>query len=99
VSFGSPRARTYAGLGAVYATEVDLDFESNGIERSFSGSGSGFQALIGARYSLGERAFVDAGFRYLLISNVDLDAEENATGRIKADYEPLAVTVSFGWKF
>lgn len=97
--FGSPRARTYAGLGAVYATEVDLDFESNGIERSFSGSGSGFQALIGARYSLGEHAFVDAGFRYLLISNVDLDAEENATGRIKADYEPLAVTVSFGWKF
>jgi len=40
--FGSPRARTYAGLGAVYATEVDVDFESNGVERSYSGSGSGF---------------------------------------------------------
>jgi len=97
--FGSPRARTYAGLGAVYATEVDVDFESNGVERSFSGSGTGFQALLGARYSWGERAFIDAGIRYLLVSNVDLDGEEGAVGQIKADYEPLAATVSFGWRF
>lgn len=97
--FGSPRARTYAGLGAVYATEIDLDFESGGVERSFSGSGAGVQALLGARYSLGERAFIDAGLRYLLVSGVDLDGEEGAVGRVKADYEPLALTVSFGWRF
>ena len=97
--FGSPRARTYAGLGAVYATEVDVDFESNGVERSFSGSGSGVQALLGARYSFGERAFVDTGVRYLLISNVKLKGEDGAVGQIKADYEPLAVTISFGWRF
>lgn len=97
--FGSPRTRTYAGLGAVYATEVDVDFESGGVERSFSGSGAGVQALIGARYSFRERAFVDAGIRYLLVSNVELDGEEGAAGRIKADYEPLALTVSFGWRF
>jgi opacity protein-like surface antigen len=97
--FGSPRARTYAGLGAVYATEIDVDFESGGIERSFSGSGTGVQALIGARYALGERAFIDTGIRYLVVSNADLDGEEGAVGRIKADYEPLAVTVSFGWRF
>ena len=71
--FGSPRARTYAGLGAVYATEVDVDFESGGIERSFSGSGGGLQALLGVRYAFGKRAFIDAGVRYLLISNVKLD--------------------------
>lgn len=97
--FGSPRTKTYAGLGAVYATEVDLDFESGGVERSFSGSGTGIQALLGARYAFGERAFVDTGIRYLLVSNVDLDGEEGAVGRIKADYEPLALTVSFGWRF
>jgi opacity protein-like surface antigen len=97
--FGSPRTRTYAGLGAVYATEVDIDFESNGVERSFSGSGSGVQALLGARYSLGERAFVDTGIRYLLISNVEMNGEEGAVGQIKADYEPLAITISFGWRF
>lgn len=97
--FGSERSRTYAGLGAVYATEIDVDFESGGVERSFSGSGTGLQALLGARYSFGERAFVDAGVRYLLISNADLDGEDGAVGRVKADYEPLAITVSFGWRF
>jgi outer membrane protein W len=97
--FGSSKARTYAGLGAVYATEVDVDFESGGVERSFSGSGAGVQALLGARYSFGERAFVDAGVRYLLVSGVEMDGEEGAVGTVKADYEPLAVTVSFGWKF
>jgi hypothetical protein len=31
---------------------------------------------------------------------VELDGEEGgAVGQIKADYEPLAVTVSFGWRF
>jgi outer membrane protein W len=97
--FGSPKARTYAGLGAVYATEVDVDFESGGVERGFSGSGAGVQALLGARYSFGERAFVDAGVRYLLVSGVEMDGEEGAVGTVKADYEPLAATVSFGWKF
>jgi opacity protein-like surface antigen len=96
---GSPRVRTYAGLGAVYGTEVDVDFESGGVERSFSGSGTGFQALLGARYSIGERAFVDAGLRYLVVSGVELDGEEGAVGKVKADYEPLAFTVSFGWRF
>jgi Outer membrane protein beta-barrel domain len=97
--WGSPRARTYAGLGAVYATEVDVDFASGGVERSFSGSGPGVQALLGARYSFGERAFLDAGLRYLLVSSVNLHGEEGAVGRIKADYAPLAVTLSFGWRF
>lgn len=97
--FGSPRVKTYAGLGAVYATEIDLDFESGGAETSFSGSGVGAQVLIGARYSLGKRTFVDAGVRYLLVSTAELDGEEGGVGRIVADYEPLAVTVAFGWRF
>ena len=97
--FGSPRARTYVGVGAVYLTEVDVDFERAGTEQSFSGSGTGVQALLGARYSLGERAFIDAGVRYLLASSQTLDGEGGAVGKVKADYEPLAVTVSFGWRF
>jgi outer membrane protein W len=78
---------------------VDVDFERSGGEQGFSGSGTGLQALLGARYLLGERAFVDAGVRYLLASGQELDGEEGAVGRVKADYEPLAVTVSFGWRF
>lgn len=96
---GSTRTQTYAGVGAVYVTEVDLDFEQGGVEQSYSGSGSGVQLLLGARYLIGERIFVDAGIRYLLASNQDLDGEESAEGQIKADYEPLALTLSFGWRF
>lgn len=79
------------------ATQRDESGKQHHTDRP--GSGAGLQALLGARYSLGERAFIDAGVRYLLVSNVDLDAEEGAVGRVEADYEPLAVTVSFGWRF
>jgi opacity protein-like surface antigen len=97
--FGSPKVRTYLGLGAVYLTEVDVDFEADDVESSFSGSDSGVQLLLGARYQLGERAFLDAGLRYLLASGVELEGEEGAPGTVRADYEPLALTVSFGWRF
>jgi opacity protein-like surface antigen len=97
--FGTPRARTYVGLGAVRLTEVDVDFETAAGERSFSGSGSGFQALFGARYQLGERWFLDAGVRWLRASSLDLDGEGSSAGRITTDYAPWAVTVGVGWRF
>jgi opacity protein-like surface antigen len=97
--FGSSRARSYVGAGIAYLTEVDVDFESAGRESSFSGSDTGFQLMAGVRYDLGSRAFVDLSLRYLMASSVELDAEENATGRITADYEPLSLMVGFGWRF
>jgi hypothetical protein len=39
--FGALRVRSYLGLGAVCATEIDVHFENDDIEGSFSGSGSG----------------------------------------------------------
>lgn len=97
--FGSPRARSYFGAGLVRLTEVDIDFETAAGERSYSGSGSGFQLLAGARYDLGERWYLDAGLRWLKASSLDLDAEAGAVGRLRADYEPWAVTVGVGWRF
>jgi hypothetical protein len=41
-----------------------------------------------------KRTFVGTGIRYLVLSNFDLDGEEGALDRIKADYKPLALTVS-----
>lgn len=96
---GSDRARSYIGLGAVYLTEVDFDFEQGANEQSFSGSKGAMQALLGVRYALGARAFIDVGLRYLVASSLELDAEAPASGRIRADYEPFAVTAAFGWKF
>lgn len=97
--FGTPRGKAYLGLGVVRLTEVDVDFETTAGERSFSGSGSGFQVLVGARYDLGERWFLDAGLRWLRASSLDLDGEGSNAGRITADYAPWAVTVGLGWRF
>lgn len=96
---GSPRARTYVGAGLVYLTEVDIDFERNGAERSFSGSGAGVQFLAGARYDIGERWFVDAGLRYLAASSLELEEESGGAGRIEADYAPWAATIGVGLRF
>jgi outer membrane protein len=97
---GSPRTRTYAGLGLVYLTENDIDFEAPGQgERSFSGSGSGVQFLFGARYDLGERWFVDAGLRYLLAGTVEMDGEGGTPGRVDARFRPWGLTAAVGWRF
>lgn len=97
--FESNRARTYVGAGLVYLTEVDVDFEGAGGELSYSGSDTAAQLLLGVRYTLAERAFLDVGLRYLLASDVELDGEAGAPGRLVADYEPLGVTVGIGWRF
>lgn len=97
--FGSPRVRTYVGAGLVRLTEVDIDFESAGRELGFSNSDNGVQLLFGARYRWGERAFVDAGVRWLKVSSLTLEGEDGAIGSIRADYEPWAVTLGVGWMF
>ncbi|MCE3002323.1 MAG: outer membrane beta-barrel protein [Xanthomonadaceae bacterium] len=97
--FGSPRTTTYIGAGLVRLTEIDLDVDTPAGERSYSGSGNGFQVLFGARYDLGERWYLDAGLRWLRASSVELDGEDGAPGRIEADYEPWALTVGIGWRF
>lgn len=98
--FGSPRVRTYTGLGLVYLTEVDIDFEARGQpESSFSTSNTGAQMLIGARYALGDRWFVDAGLRYLIGSEAEMDSESGVPGRIDARFEPGGLAVAAGWRF
>lgn len=96
--FGSDSARSYVGLGLAWLTEVDADFAQPSGEVSYSGDGFGVQLLAGVRYDIGERAFLDAGARYLVASGIELDAE-NGLGRFEADYEPWAVTLAIGWKF
>lgn len=97
--FGSPRTSTYVGAGLVRLTEVDIDFDTAAGERSYSGSGNGFQVLFGARYALGERWHLDAGLRWLRASALELDGEDGAVGRIETDYEPWAATLGVGWRF
>jgi outer membrane protein W len=97
--FGSPKARTYVGIGFARLTEVDIDFETGGTETSFSGSENAVQFLFGARYDLGESSYIDAGLRYLTASDIELEGEDRTAGTIRADYQPWAVTLSWGWRF
>jgi opacity protein-like surface antigen len=97
--FGSPKVRSFAGLGAVWLTEVDIDFESAGVETSYSGDGFGVQAIFGARYELGERWFLESSLRYLAAGGVDLRDEANPVRRLDADYDPWSVMVAIGWRF
>ena len=97
---GSPKVRTYAGLGLVYLTETDIDFKASGQnEQSFSGSGAGVQLLLGARYDLGERWFIDTGLRYLASSKIDMDGERGNPGQIDARFRPWSLTAGIGWRF
>jgi hypothetical protein len=97
---GSPKVRTYAGLGLVYLTETDIDFKVSGQdEQSFSGSGAGVQLLLGARYDLGERWFIDTGLRYLTSSKIDMDGERGRPGQIDARFRPWSLTAGIGWRF
>jgi opacity protein-like surface antigen len=97
--FGREEVRTYVGLGVAWLTEVDIDFEQDGQEVSYSGDGFGVQLLAGARYEIGERWFVDAGLRYLSAGEVTMDDEGSTTGRVRADYEPWSATLGIGWRF
>lgn len=98
-AFGSEKVRTYLGAGVAWLTEVDIDFEQGGQEASYSGDGIGLQLLGGARYDIGDRLFVDAGLRYLTAGEIKMDGEGRNPGRVKADYDPWAVTVAVGWRF
>lgn len=98
-AFGSETVRTYVGAGLAYLTEVDVDFETAGGERSYTGDGFGLQLVAGARYDLGERWFLDAGLRYLTASSLDLEEEGGSNATIEADYAPWAVVLAVGWRF
>ena len=97
--FGSPRARAFLGAGLVYLTEVDIDFEQSGVERSFSGDGFGVQLLAGARYDVGERIFLETAIRYMRATSLELRGEGGETAQLEGDYAPLSVTLAVGWRF
>jgi len=97
--FGSDKTRAYVGAGVAWLQEIDIDFEENGVESSYSGDDIGFQVMLGARYDLSERWFLETDVRYFFASDIDMSAEDDAVGTVVADYEPLSVTAGIGWKF
>ena len=97
--FGSDKARAYAGAGIAWLQEIDIDFDESGVESSYSGDDIGFQVMLGARYDMSERWFLETDIRYFFASDIEMTAEGDAVGRVAADYEPLSVTAGIGWRF
>lgn len=90
---------TYVGAGVAWIQEIDIDFEAAGDETSFETDDIAFEVMAGARYYGWDKAFVDVGLRYTILSDVELESPANAANRVTADYDPLAAVVKFGWRF
>ena len=97
--FSDPNITTYVGAGIAFIQEIDIDFETAGTETSFETDDIGLQLQAGARYRLGERWFVDAGVRYLIASDVELELPADSSQTVTSDYDPLTLSVAVGWRF
>lgn len=93
------RASSYLGIGVVWVQEVDLDFETDVGERSFSGDGVGAQVFAGVEYRFGGHWTASAELRYLSVGSVDLDSEGAATGSLDANYDRTSLLFSIGYRF
>ena len=95
----SDRISGYVGAGLAYIQEIDIDFEADGTETSFETDEFGVELHGGVRYALSDRAYVDAGLRYSLVSDVEMEAPANSANTATADYDPLLLGLKFGWRF
>jgi len=94
--------RWFAGTGIAIIQEIDIDLEDNNGERSFSGSGDiGFQIFTGIDYQLTQNWLAQAELRYLNISGIEMDAEENVTLGVfeNIDYTPMSLQFNLIYKF
>lgn len=94
--------KPFIGGGLVYAQEIDIDLERDSIERSFSGSNDfGFQVMAGIGYQIDDTWSVQTEVRYISLSGISLDAEENVTtGRFEdLNYNPIDIQLSLSYRF
>ena len=90
----------YVGLSLLLAQEIDIDFESNNIEQSYSTGGNlGYGLTIGSKYKISNKYIAFADLQYSYFSGLDLK-HENATGKISdIDYNPFALRVGLSMNF
>ncbi|MEN7341440.1 MAG: porin family protein [Pseudomonadota bacterium] len=95
----NPNLSPYVGAGLAFIQEIDVDFEDAGIETSFETDDIAVQLQAGVRYLFGERWFADAGLRYLVASDVELEFPDDTSRTVTSDYDPLTLSVGFGYRF
>ena len=100
VELQDTRFRPFIGAGLGWVEEIDLDLESGGSERSYSGDGEmAWQVMAGVETEFAKDWRVQGELRYSQVSNVDL-AEEGGSGRINGlDYGAWSVGVGLIYDF
>ncbi len=97
--FDSDRLSAYVGAGIAFVQEIDIDFEVGGSEVSFETDEVGLQVQVGGRYALTDALYIDAGIRYMTLSDVKMLFPADTSRIVEADYAPLSATVGLGWRF
>jgi opacity protein-like surface antigen len=92
--------RPFVGAGVGWVQEIDLDLESGGRERSYSGDGDfAWQIMAGLEADLADSWRLQGELRYTQLAGVDLDAEGGA-GRITGlDYDAWSVGIGLVYDF
>jgi outer membrane autotransporter protein len=101
-AFDNGKAWTpYIGAGLAWAQEIDIDFERDGMEQSYSTSGdAGFQVFAGVEYALSNNWTLSAEARYSSIGSLDLDPESNAPGQMRdLDYQHTSLQIGMTYNF
>ncbi len=91
--------RGYVGGGIVLLQEIDIDFEANSVETSFETDDVAFSARTGVRYALTKNWFLDASVQALFASDVEMELPVDSQQTLTADYDPLRVGISVGYRF
>jgi len=97
--FGSDRAQSYAGLGLAWLQEVDIDVNTSQGELSYSADAIGAQLFAGVEYRLADHWSASLEARYLVVGELDLKGEGQATGNLSADYDRTSVLLGIRYRF
>jgi outer membrane protein W len=90
----------YVGAGVGYVQEIDIDFEQNGAELSYSDSGSvAYQLFAGLDYKFSKHLLANAEVRYSSVSVGTLEGEENIGSIDDLDYTPITLQIGIKWLF
>ena len=97
----SGRWQPYLGAGLSWLQEIDLDFEQDGVESSYSGDGDiGYQLFAGLNYDLTPDWGLQTELRYGSITSITLESEAGDGSSFSGmDYQPFTVQVGLIYRF
>ena len=90
---------SFAGAGAVFVQEADIDLERNDDSVSFQTSSFGAQLIAGGRYALNDYFYVESSLRWMIMGDNTLKSSSAPERRLVAAYAPISLSVGLGATF